>query len=163
MHIKNKKYLFWKWATVAVLGNGSAAPRFGSLVSSTNRFQMGEWIQMGTEWTQRTPWGMAWKNMGIAEKVYGVTKRKWQKFCFWNGQKVTQKCFGGVLHNVFIGWSKGFWPMVFYFPWHLSMFFLPILIFRVFYPFLERVRISHNKCSSSLHLWEMNNDVLDHI
>ena len=29
-------------------------------------------------------------------KVYDVTERKWKK------------CFGGVLHNVFIGWSKGF-------------------------------------------------------
>ena len=32
--------------------------------------------------------------------------------------------------------------------------FLPILIFRVFDPFWDRVGINHKKCSSSLHLWE---------
>ena len=41
--------------------------------------------------------------------------------------------------------------------------FLPILIFRVFGHFLERVGINHNKCSTSLHLWGRNNNVLDHI
>ena len=41
--------------------------------------------------------------------------------------------------------------------------FLPILIFRAFWPFLERVGINHNKCSTSLHLWGRNNNVLDHI
>ena len=73
-----------------------------------------------------------------------------------------KKCFGGVLHNVFIEWSKDFLLLVFYCPWYLSIVFLPILIFG-FYPFLERVGINHNKCSSSLHLWGRNDDVLDHI
>ena len=41
--------------------------------------------------------------------------------------------------------------------------FLPILIFRDFWSFLERVGINHNKCSSSLLLWGRNYDVLDHI
>ena len=41
--------------------------------------------------------------------------------------------------------------------------FLHILIFRVFWSFLERAGISHNKCSTSLHLWGRNNNVLDHI
>ena len=45
-------------------------------------------------------------NNGI--KVYSVTESKRKKVCFWNGQKVTEKCFGGGLHNVFIGWSKDF-------------------------------------------------------
>ena len=34
------------------------------------------------------------------------------------------------------------------------MFFSPILSFRVLDPFWERVGVNHNKCSSSLHLWE---------
>ena len=41
--------------------------------------------------------------------------------------------------------------------------FLPILIFRVFLSFLQRVGINHNKCSTSLHLWRRNNNVLDYI
>ena len=49
----------------------------------------------------------------------------------------------------------------------LSMAFIygifTLLIFRVFSSFLERVGINHNKCSSSLHLWGRNNNVLDHI
>ena len=36
-------------------------------------------------------------------------------------------------------------------------------MFRVFVPFFERVGINHNKCSTSLHLWGRNNNVLDHI
>ena len=41
--------------------------------------------------------------------------------------------------------------------------FLSILIFRVFWSFLEKVGINHNKCSTSLHLWGRDNNVLDHI
>ena len=41
--------------------------------------------------------------------------------------------------------------------------FLPILIFRDFWSFSDRVEINHNKCSTSLHLWGRNNNVLDHI
>ena len=41
--------------------------------------------------------------------------------------------------------------------------FLPILIFRVFLSFLETVGINHNKCSTSLHLWGMNNNFFNHI
>ena len=67
------------------------------------------------------------------------------------------------LHNVFIGWSKVSWPMVFYSALYLSMLFWPILIFRVFWFFLERVGINHNKFSASLHLWGRNNNALDHI
>ena len=41
--------------------------------------------------------------------------------------------------------------------------FLPILIFRGFWSFLERVGINQNKCSTSLHLLGRNNRVLEHI
>ena len=41
--------------------------------------------------------------------------------------------------------------------------FLPIIIFRVFWSYLERVGINHNKCSTSLHLGGSNNNDLDHI
>ena len=67
---------------------------------------------MGMEKAQHTPWEMAWKNMGIMEKTCIVRLRA-------NGKK----CFGGGLHIVFIGWSKGFLPMVFYCPWYLSIVF----------------------------------------
>ena len=33
---------FLKWATIAVLGSGSASPQFGSPISSTIGCQMGE-------------------------------------------------------------------------------------------------------------------------
>ena len=33
----------------------------------------------------------------------------------------------------------------------------------IFWSFLERVGINHNKCSTTLHLWGRNNNVLDHI
>ena len=36
-------------------------------------------------------------------------------------------------------------------------------MFRVFWSFLERVGINHNKCSTSLHLWGRDNNILDHI
>ena len=62
---------------------------------------------------------------------------------------MAKKCFGGGLHDVFIGWSKGFLPMVFYCVWYLSMVFRPILIFSVLWSVLERVGINQNKCSTS--------------
>ena len=102
-----------------------------------------------------------WRNLNIHHgKWHG--KIMAEKYVEWPREN-GKKCFGGFLHNVFIGWSKDFWPMVFYFPWYLSMVFWPILIFRVFYPFGERLGINHNKFSSSFHLWGRNNVVLDHI
>ena len=101
---------------------------------------------MGMDQAQHTPWEMIWKYMGIMAKHSGI------KECLW-----------GYLHNVFIGWSKVFFIhgillcMVFIYG------FSPILIFRVFLSFLERVGINHNKFSTSLHLRGRNNNALDHI
>ena len=53
--------------------------------------------------------------------------------------------------------------MVFYCPWNLSMVFDPFSFLGFFGPFLERVGINHNECSTSLHLWGRYNNVLDHI
>ena len=87
--------------------------------------------------------------------------KSWTKSISVSG--MAKKCLWWDLHNVFIGWSKVFWPIVFYCPWYLSMVFWPIIIFRGFWSFLERMGINHNKCSTSLHLWGRNNNVLDHI
>ena len=41
-------------------------------------------------------------------KVYSVTESKCKKNDQTFVSGMAKKCFGGGLHNVFIGWSKGF-------------------------------------------------------
>ena len=43
----------------------------------------------------------------------------------------------------------------------IYLWFLTHSHFEGFWSFLERVGINHNKCLTSLHLWEINNKVLD--
>ena len=95
---------FWKWATVAVLGSGSAAPRFGSPISSMIGCQMGGMDPNG--------YGMnSTHNMGngVAKCENNGRESMW---CDWwkmakskSPSGMAKKCFGRVLHNVFIVWS----------------------------------------------------------
>ena len=86
--------LFWSWATVVIIGNGPTSPRFWSPVSSTVGFQMGgiDTNGYGVNSTYTVGNGMA---------EYGNNGEKCMLWLRANGKK----CFGGVLHNVFIVWS----------------------------------------------------------
>ena len=72
------------------------------------------------------------------EKGYDGQKVKSEMFMEC---KVDEKCFWGDLHNVFIGWSKVFWPMVMNHGILLCMVFVhgfwPILILGFFVLFGE--------------------------
>ena len=84
-------------------------------------------------------------------KVCDVTDGKMEK----SDPKVFWRSPSQCIYSMVLGFfHPRQWPVVFYCPWYLPMVFLPILVFTVFYPFWERVGINHNKCSSSLHLWE---------
>ena len=82
--------------------------------------------------------------------MYDVTDEKWQK------------CFGEVLYNVY-SMVRGFFDPWYFIVHGICPWFFTHSHFRVFLSFLERVGINHNKCSTSLHLWGRNNNVLDHI
>ena len=60
---KNSKHTFSlvKWAIVAVLGSGSAAPRVGYPVVSTNSCQTRNGSKMGTKDVSTYTVGMVWK------------------------------------------------------------------------------------------------------
>ena len=89
------------------------------------------------------------KECGRLERKMAQCNHKWmKKVCvFWESP---WKCIYSMVLGFF---DPRWWHMVFYFPWYLSVVFLPILFFRVFDPFWERVGINHDKCSSFLHLW----------
>ena len=95
-------------------------------------------------------------------KSEGVCDKKVQK-CFWNGQKVFVLRPSQCIYRM----VQGFWTHGndrWYFIVHgIYLWFFTHSHFRVFLSFLERVRINHNKFSTSLHLWGRNNNVLDHI
>ena len=148
---KTKDNFFLKcWATIPVWEKWFCISTI--LVSNLLHLWLSDG-ECGSKWV----WSMLNIHHG---KWHGKIMAK--KYVVWLREN-NKKCFGGSLHNVFIIWYMDFWPMVFYCPWYLSMVFWPIFIFRVFWSFLERVGINHNKCSSSFHLWGRNNDVLEHI
>ena len=97
--------------------------------------------------------GRIWKNVGIVEKGDMLTKssRVWLNvFLGRPSQCIYRMILGFLTHGILLCmvFIYGFWP---------------ILTFTIFLSFLERVGINHNKCSTSLHLWGRNNNVLDHI
>ena len=99
----------------------------------------GEWIQVGIDKSQHTPWEWYYKNMGIMAK--GEKLKSPGMLVGRPSQCIYRMVQGFLTHGILLSivFIYGFWP---------------ILIFRVFLSFLERVGINHNKCSSSLYLWE---------